>query len=173
VPCAVQLSGPGNIYLRDVRVTSRTLNIADTAFGAATNMVTLADARFTGGADAGLLITLSDPGDKALIAGSALSYPVGIALQLRGDRTGVDSGGTVLLDHTALSARGTDSTGIAVTASTKRGVIIGNQPKLDADAISFVADRCAVTQGKRVVDCRAANLATDLKAQARQADQGK
>jgi hypothetical protein len=94
-------------------------------------------------------------------------------MQVRGDRSGVDSGGTVLLNRTTLRARGADSAGIAITASTKRGLITGKQPKLDAETISFVADKCTVTQGRRVVDCRATHLAADLKAQARQAEQGR
>jgi hypothetical protein len=166
VPCAIQLAGAGPLTLRDVRVSSRTLNIADNAFGAGQNTVVLTDTRFTGSSDSGLLITLTDPADRVVLVGGLLRYPAGIAVQTRGDRSAVDNGGTVLIGHTTLSARGTDSTGIAVTASTKHGVIAGDQPKLDAESISFVAEKCAVTQGRRVIDCRASHLAADLKRQA-------
>lgn len=166
VPCAIQLAGGGGFSLRDVRVSSKTLNISDTAFGPGQNSISLYDARLTGSGDAGLLVTLSDPADRVTLNGGSLRYPAGIAVQVRGDRSGVDTGGTVLLSHTTLSARGPGSAGIAVTASTKHGIIAGNQPKLDADAIAFVADRCAVTQGDHAIDCGAARLAGDLRAQA-------
>jgi len=165
VPCAIQLAGGGGFSLRDVRVSSKTLNISDTAFGPGQNSISLYDARLTGSGDAGLLVALSDPADRVTLDGGSLRYPAGIAMRVRGDRSGADTGGTVLLSHTTLSARGPGSAGIAVTASTKHGIIAGNQPKLDADAIGFVADRCAVTQGDRTVDCGAARLARDLKAQ--------
>src|SRR5262245_33423906 len=129
VPCAIQLAGASSVALADVRVSSRTLNIADTAFGAGANTVALANTRFTGGADAGLLVQLSDPADRVVLGGGSLQYPAGIAMQVRGDRSGVDSGGTVLVSRTTLSARGTDSTGITVTASTKHGRIVGDQPR--------------------------------------------
>ena len=171
VPCAVQLAGA--VTLHDVRVSSRTLNVTDSAVGAGQNTVSLSDAWFTGSGDAGLLIALSDPADRVVVGGGSLHYPAGIAMQVRGDRSGVDSGGTVLINHTTLSARGPDSVGIAVSASTKRGVIAGNQPRLDADSITFVADKCAVTQGRRVIDCRASHLAADLKSQSAKARSAK
>ena len=166
VPCAIQLAGGGGFTVRDVRVSSKTLNITDTAFGAGQNSISLYDARFTGSGDAGLLVALSDPADRVTLNGGSLRYPAGIAMQVRGDRTGVDTGGTVLFSHVTLSARGAGSEGIDVAASTKHGIILGNQPKLDADAISFVADRCGIVQGHRFIDCGAAGLAKDLKAQA-------
>src|SRR3954468_2360583 len=58
VPCAIQLAGGGGFTLRDVRVSSRTLNITDTAFGAGQNSISLYDTRFTGSGDAGLLVAL-------------------------------------------------------------------------------------------------------------------
>ena len=166
VPCAIQLAGGGGFSLRDVRVSSKTLNITDTAFGAGQNSLSLYDTRFTGSSDAGLLVALSDPADRVTLNGGSLRYPAGIAMQVRGDRSGVDTGGTVLVSRTTLSARGAGSEGIDVSASTKHGIILVNQPKLDADAISFVADHCAVTQGHHFIDCGAARLAKDLKAQA-------
>ena len=164
VPCAIQLAG-GGFSLHDVRVSSKTLNLSDTAFGQGQNSISLYGVSLTGSSDAGLLVALSDPADRVTINGGSLRYPAGIALQVRDDRSGVDTGGTVVLSHTTLSARGPGSAGIAVTASTQHGVIAGNQPKLDADAIGFVADRCAITQGDHAIDCGAARLADDLKAQ--------
>ena len=166
VPCAIQLAGGGGFTLHDVRVSSKTLNISDTAFGPGQNSISLYDTRFTGAGDAGLLVALSDPADRVTLTGGSLRYPAGIAVQIRGDRSGVDTGGTVLVSHSTLSARGAGSEGIDVAASTKHGIVLGTQPKLDADAISFLADHCAVTQGHRVIDCGAARLAKDLKAQA-------
>jgi len=165
VPCAIQLAGGGGFSLRDARVSSETLNLSDTAFGPGQNTISLYGVSLTGSGDAGLLVALSDPADRVTVDGGSLRYPAGIAMQVRGDRSGVDTGGTVVLSHTTLSARGPGSAGIAVTASTEHGIIAGNQPKLDADAIGFVAGRCAITQGRRVVDCGAARLADDLKAQ--------
>src|SRR4051812_9831976 len=40
VPCAIQLAG-GGFSLRDVRVSSKTLNISDTAFGPGQNTISL------------------------------------------------------------------------------------------------------------------------------------
>jgi hypothetical protein len=166
VPCAIQLAGAGGLSLHDVSVSSMTLNVADTAFGPGQNTVSLSAARFRGGDAAGLLIRLSDPADRVTLNGGSLRYPAGIAIQVRGDRSGVDTGGTVQLSHTTLSARGRGSEGITVTASTRRGVIAGHQTNLDAGAIGLVADRCAITRGHRVVDCGAARAAKDLKTQA-------
>jgi hypothetical protein len=165
-PCAIQLAGSGGVALHDVSVSSMTLNIADTAFGSGQNTVSLSDARFSGGSYAGLLIRLSDPADRVTVDGGSLRYPAGIAIQVRGDRSGVDDGGTVRLSHTTLSARGDDSEGLTVTASTRHGLIAADRTTLDADAIGFVADRCTVAQGHRLIDCGAARLAGDLKAQA-------
>ncbi|WP_030440229.1 hypothetical protein [Actinoplanes subtropicus] len=158
VPCAIQLAA-GGFSLRDVRLSSRTLNISDSAFGQGQNTISLYGVSLTGSSDAGLLVALSDPAGRVTINGGSLRYPAGIAVQARGDRS------TVLLSHTTLSARGPGSAGIAVTASTKHGVITGTQPKLDADAIGFVADHCAITLGDRAIDCGAARLAGDLQAQ--------
>jgi len=44
-------------------------------------------------------------------------------MRVRGDRSGADTGGTVVLGRTTLSARGPGSAGIVVTASTKHGII--------------------------------------------------
>ena len=166
VPCAIQLAGGGGFTLHDARVSTKTLNISDSAFGSGQNSISLYGVSLTGSSDAGLLVTLSDPADRVTINGGSLRFPAGIAMRVRGDRFGADTGGTVVLGRTTLSARGPGSAGIVVTASTKHGIIAANQPKLDADAIGFVADRCAITLGDRVVDCGAARLAADLKAQA-------
>jgi hypothetical protein len=165
-PCALQLAGAGGFSLHDVRVSSMTLNVVDTASGPGQNTVSLSDVHFSGSSDAGLLIALSDPADEVTLDGGSLHYPAGIAVQVRGDRSGVDTGGTVRLSHSTLSARGAGSEGITVTASTQRGVIADDRTNLDADAIGLVADRCTITQGRRVLDCGAARLAKDLKAQA-------
>jgi hypothetical protein len=166
VPCAIQLAGAGGFTLHDARVATKTLNISDIAFGPGPNTISLYGVSLTGGGDAGLLVTLSDPADRMTVDGGALHFPAGIAIRVRGDRSGADTGGTVLLNRATLSARGPGSAGIVVTASTKHGVIAVDRPKLDADAIGFVADRCAITQSDHVVDCGAARLAADLKAQA-------
>src|SRR3954447_23418077 len=41
VPCAIQLAGGGGFSLHDVRVSSKTLNLSDTAFGQGQNSISL------------------------------------------------------------------------------------------------------------------------------------
>jgi hypothetical protein len=164
VPCAVQLDGRASLKLTNCTLQSQTLNVSDSASSAGSNAVKLNKVTCIGQASAGLLVRLTDPRDKIIIASSSVSYPRGIVLQASGARTSPDEGGKVTVRKSTLTTGGVGA-GISISASTHRGkVSIANSP-LTAPAV-LVADRCrTVTDGKRT-DCRAATLAADLARQA-------
>jgi hypothetical protein len=166
VPCAIQLKGTSGFRLEDVHVSSKTLNIADTAFGAADNLFQTEHTTWTGSPDAGLLVQLSDPKDRIHLGWTSLTYPLGIAIQARGDRTEPDSGGTVNLQRAKLSSRGAASEGVTVVASTSKGSIVGDHSEFDAEQVGVVADRCRLLLDRKQVDCSATTLDDDLVKQA-------
>jgi hypothetical protein len=169
VPCAIQLPRGADIHLAHSRVASETLNIGDTAFEAGKNHVHLDHVRFTGSATAGLLIELTDPADLVEIGHGSLTYPLGIAVRLIGDRVAPDHGGTVRLHQVSLASPAGDGDGIVVVASTKDGVVRADHSTFLADRIGLLADSCWVRLGGDRIDCRAATVADDLKKQAEQA----
>jgi hypothetical protein len=166
VPCAIQLDGSGSVRLHDMRVFSPTLNFSDTAYGAGRNVFDAKRTRWTGGPDAGLLVKFSDRKDRIEVRWSSLTYPLGISLQARGDRTEPDLGGTVKLHRARLSSQGDASEGITITASTRKGLVKANRSLFDAEQIAIVAARCKVRLKRRSVDCRASTLADELEEQA-------
>lgn len=170
VPCAVQLATDAGVALSNVTVASGTLNIADTDFGAGSNRITMSNVRFSGDQHAGLLVELSDPGDRVDVNASTVSYPLGIVVQARGARTEPDSGGNVVLNNTTLTATGPDSAGITIVASTRQGRVAAHETTFNAEQVALFADNCMVAMRGKPVDCRAGNLGTELKKQAEQAN---
>jgi hypothetical protein len=147
-------------------IVSQTLNFSDTAFGAGKNKFVANHTNWTGGSGAGLLVKFSDPTDEVEVARSQLTYPLGIAIQARGDRTEPDSGGIVKLYNARLSSHSDLSDGITVTASTSKGVVKATASLFDAEQVGITADLCSVQVESKFVDCNASALAADLKAQA-------
>ncbi|MEV4536689.1 hypothetical protein AB0J82_23175 [Asanoa sp. NPDC049518] len=170
VPCALQLPRGANVVLSNVRVTSKTLNIGDAGVSAGDNVITVNNSRFTGSADAGLLVELTDPKDNLTVNLGTFTYPLGVSVQLRGDRTAPDHGGSVILNRPTFVAKSPDGAGIAISTSTSRGNVVGNEPVLDAPRVAVTGDRCTVTMKHKKIDCRAATLGADLKRQAAQAN---
>lgn len=169
VPCAVQLPKTATFEVDQVKVTSKTLNLADGAFGAGTNRVSITGSRFTGDGGSGLLIQLTDFRDRIEVKGSTLTYPLGINLVASGDRVLPDSGGSILADHTAFAAKGPDGDGVTIMASTERGEILVRDPVFAGDAVAVVSDRCTLRTGGRSVSCSASSYAKDLRKQAKTA----
>ncbi len=169
VPCAIQLQGESNVTLEDMTITSRTLNFSDSAFGAGRNKFDVKRTSWTGTSDAGLLVKFSDPMDQIEVARTSLTYPLGISLQARGDRTEPDSGGIVELREARLSSHGDASGGITITASTSKGLVSADDSLFAADQVGIVADHCRVEVRGKSVNCNASALAADLKTQAQQA----
>lgn len=166
VPCAIQLDGSGSVRLHDMRIFSQTLNFSDTAYGAGSNVFDAKRTKWIGGPDAGLLVEFSDRRDRIQVRWSSLTYPLGISLQARGDRTEPDLGGTVRLHRARLSSQGDASEGITITASTRTGLVKANHSLFDAEQIAIMAARCKVRLKERSIDCRASTLAAALEEQA-------
>lgn len=165
VPCAVQLDGRSSLKVSNCTVQSQTLNVSDAASAAGSNYVKLTDVTLVGQGDVGLLVRLTDSRDKIVLKNSSADYPRGIVFQTPGSRTLPDQGGKIQVKTSPLTATGPNSSGINISASTRRGnVSVSNSP-LTAPAV-LVADRCRVTANGTRTDCRASTLAANLARQA-------
>jgi len=169
VPCLVRLAPSASVRLSNVRITSGTFNIVDDAATSGKNGIMLENVSLKGGADAGFLVELRDSEDSFDARNSSLDYPLGVVLKVLGHRGDENTGGSIRMERTSLSAAAEEGEGVAVVASEHTGTIELLQPTIStAAAILLVAGDCEANIDGNTVDCSIGTVADNLERQAKE-----
>lgn len=167
-PCAILLEGSSKVRLSDVQLDGATLNITDSGAGAASNLVAFTNVTYLGRPDAGLLIELSDPGDRITVTASELHLPRGIVLHAAGLRDPTDDGGgSVRIRSSQLSVPDEDAAGITVLASEYGGEVSITGSQVDSPTgLIALAETCRIQLQDAPISCSSDDVAADLARQA-------
>ncbi len=87
-----------------------------------------------GGADAGFLVELRDREDSFDARNSSLDYPLGVVLKVLGHRKDENTGGSIRMEHTSLSAAADEGKGVALVAFEHTGTIELMKPTISTPA---------------------------------------
>lgn len=164
VPCVVHLVNGATVALSNVTLTTKTLNIHDRATGVAPSFVDVANSTITAiGEDAGVLIELNDAADRVSLARTTITAPAGLLLRAADLRGEADSGGTIAMSGSTVTANAASSGGIQILASEKGGRITVSETTLDTSGpLSVLAGSCVAARAGQTLNCSADQVAREL-----------